>query len=151
MVFQKKVLNAVSEQFAVGAVQRDLGVPGVVCGRYGLGLAYGPEDANWRRGGTKMRAILASETTLKQVVTFAALGDPAKIPSGPPGAFNLLLRLAEALHIKPEPMATSESEPSTSRGRARSYPLKGEHVHHMATGSPIATWVELCVPGVALD
>ena len=52
------LLNTVAEQFAAGAVQRDLGVPGVVCGRFGLGLAYG--NPNERRGGTKMRAILSA-------------------------------------------------------------------------------------------
>ena len=139
------LLNAVAEQFATGFVQRELGVPGVKCGRFGLGLAYGPEDANWRRGGTKMRAILASETTLKQIVTLAAVGDAAKIPSGTPGSFNMLLRLAEALNVKPE--AAPETEPEPGKFGATRYRLKGEPVPGVAVGSPIATWMELCVPG----
>ena len=129
------LLNAVAEQFAAGAVQRDLGVPGVVCGRFGLGLAYG--NPNDRRGGTKMRAIIASETTLKELVTVAAHGET---PSGPTGAVNLVMRLAEALDVRADDV-------SAGKFRATRYRLKGEPVDGAVVGSPVATWVELCVPG----
>ena len=83
------------------------------------------------------QAILASETTLKELVTVAAHGET---PSGPTGAVNLVMRLAEALDVRADDV-------SAGKFRATRYRLKGEPADGAVVGSPIATWVELCVPG----
>ena len=83
------------------------------------------------------QAILASETTLKELVTVAAHGET---PSGPTGAVNLVMRLAEALDVRADDV-------SAGKFRATRYRLKGEPADGAVVGSPVATWVELCVPG----
>ena len=62
------------------------------------------------------QAILASETTLKELVTVAAHGET---PSGPTGAVNLVMRLAEALDVRADDV-------SAGKFRATRYRLKGE-------------------------
>ena len=61
-LWSRVLINAVSEQFAAGALQRDLGVANVKCARYGLGLV----SSIGYEGGTKMRAMLISESLLKR-------------------------------------------------------------------------------------
>lgn len=139
------LLNAMSEQFAAGALHRDLGVPGVRCARYGLGLV----SSIGYEGGTKMRAMLISEATLRRAVELAAIGSQPlyEIP-GHHVAFPLVLRLAEALEVKPAPSSGVERQSSALAAGADvegARPLVIPPAS--AVGSPVATWVELCGAG----
>ena len=127
------LLNSVSAQFALGALQRDAGIPGVVCRRYGLGLACGEGAA----GGTKLRAFLASEESLQLAVDLAASGTKPQVEVlAHYGAYLALLRLGSALGVDPSPAAEAVV---ASEGEA-------DGAGKGAAGTPIATWLELCVP-----
>lgn len=137
------LLDAVSEQFAAGALQRDLGVPGVVCARYGLGL--------WssRLRSTKLRVVLMSEASLQQAVKLAAGGSqPVYEHEGHRELFPLVLRLADALDIQPDNAVHAGAEISSDGADepdgegARPQPLVIPPAS--AVGTPVAGMVELC-------
>lgn len=137
-LWSRVLINAVSEQFAAGALQRDLGVANVKCARYGLGLV----SSIGYEGGTKMRAMLISESLLKQAVGLAEEGrQPVYEVPGHHVAWPLVLRVAEALHVKSSAGATLPdvlAKSTTSSGIAVRLPPG------TAEGDPVAAWVELC-------